>query len=109
MKILEVLTYYRPHVSGLTIYVERLSKALARQGHEVTVLTSQYEPDLPRREDLAGVHVERIPVAFRVSKGVIMPAFGHHATRWSRLAGVVDLHLPQFAGLCLVLSWRAAG
>lgn len=36
MKILEVLTYYRPHVSGLTIYVERLSKALARQGHEVT-------------------------------------------------------------------------
>ena len=32
MKILEVLTYYRPHISGLTIYVERLSKALAAQG-----------------------------------------------------------------------------
>ena len=48
MKILEVLTYYRPWVSGLTIYVERLSRALAAQGHDVTVLTSQYDPDLPR-------------------------------------------------------------
>ena len=38
MKILEVLTYYRPWVSGLTIYVERLSRALVEQGHEVTVL-----------------------------------------------------------------------
>ena len=32
MKILQVLTYYRPHVSGLTIYVERLCRALARKG-----------------------------------------------------------------------------
>lgn len=106
MKILEVLTYYRPHVSGLTIYVERLSKALARQGHEVTVLTSRYEPDLPRREDMDGVHVERIPVAFRVSKGVIMPTFGRHATRWTRWADVIHLHLPQFDAPGLALRGK---
>jgi hypothetical protein len=29
MRILHVLTYYRPHVSGLTIYVERLARSLA--------------------------------------------------------------------------------
>ena len=109
MKILFILTYYRPHVSGLTIYVERLSKALARQGHDVTVLTSQYEPELPRREDLAGVHVERIPVALRVSKGVIMPTFGHHATRWSRWADVIHLHLPQFDAPGLALRGRLFG
>ena len=28
MKVLVAVTYYRPHVSGLTIYVERLAKAL---------------------------------------------------------------------------------
>jgi hypothetical protein len=32
MKILQVLTYYRPWVSGLTIYVERLSRALVDTG-----------------------------------------------------------------------------
>lgn len=61
MKILQVLTYYRPHISGLTIYVERLSKALVAQGHEVTVLTSQAEKDWPREEMRDGVRVVRVP------------------------------------------------
>jgi glycosyltransferase involved in cell wall biosynthesis len=109
MKILQVLTYYRPHVSGLTIYVERLSRALANEGHEVTVLTSRFEPELPRREQVDGVHVERIPVAFRVSKGVIMPTFGHHATRLTRWADAVHLHLPQFDAPGLALRGRLLG
>jgi len=106
MKILEVLTYYRPHISGLTIYVERMSKALAAQGHEVTVLTSQYEQDLPRFENMAGVNVIRVPVAFRVSKGVIMPSFGRHATRLTRWADVIHLHLPQFDAPGLALRGK---
>lgn len=106
MKILEVLTYYRPHVSGLTIYVERLSRALVEQGHEVTVLTSQYDPNLPREEVIDGVRVVRVPVLFRVSKGVIMPTFGRYATRYSRWADVMHLHLPQFDAPGLALRGR---
>ena len=37
MKILTVLTYYRPHTSGLTIYAERLARAFVKRGHQVTV------------------------------------------------------------------------
>jgi len=96
MKILEVLTYYRPWVSGLTIYVERLSRALVEQGHEVTVLTSQYDPALPRNETMHGVNVVRVPVAFRISKGVIMPGFGPMAWKLARQTDVMHLHLPQF-------------
>ena len=33
MRLLFALTYYRPYTSGLTIYVERLAKAMARRGH----------------------------------------------------------------------------
>ena len=96
MKIVEVLTYYRPWVSGLTIYVERLSKALARQGHEVTVLTSQYDPNLPLYDVIEGVKVVRIPVAARVSKGVLMPGFGPMAWKLAQQADILHLHLPQF-------------
>lgn len=96
MKILEVLTYYRPHISGLTIYVERLSKALARQGHEVVVFTSQYENNLKLQEFQDGVQIIRVPVAFRVSKGVIMPKFGPQAWKMVNQADIVHLHLPQF-------------
>ena len=96
MRILSVLTYYRPHASGLTIYAERLAKALARRGHQVTVMTSQYTQDLPLDEMVEGVRVVRVPVAFRVSKGVIMPRFGRMATQLVRENDVVQLHLPQF-------------
>ncbi|EKD89501.1 MAG: glycosyl transferase group 1, partial [uncultured bacterium] len=76
MKILIVLTYYRPHISGLTIYAERLAKAFAVRGHEVTVLTSRFKKELPSEEIVSGVRIVRAPVLFRLSKGVIMPTFG---------------------------------
>lgn len=109
MKVLVVLTYYRPHISGLTIYVERLSKALAARGHQVTVLTSQYDRSLPLREQIDGVVVRRMPVAFRLSKGVIMPTIGWEATRqvWSH--DVVSLHLPQFDAAGVALRGRLLG
>ena len=65
MRILTVLTYYRPHTSGLTIFAERLAKALVRRGHQVTVLTSQFDPATAREEVVDGVRVVRVPVAAR--------------------------------------------
>lgn len=96
MKILTVLTYYRPHTSGLTIYAERLAKAFAKRGHQVTVMTTQYDPSLPNEEIMDGVKVVRVPVAARVSKGVLAPTFGLVATRLVWQHDVVQLHLPQF-------------
>ncbi len=96
MKILIVLTYYRPHISGLTIYAERLAKAFAARGHQVSVLTSRFKKDLPSEEMVDGVRIVRAPVLFRLSKGVIMPTFGWIANRLVREADVIQLHLPQF-------------
>lgn len=96
MRVLFALTYYRPHVSGLTIYVQRLAQALAASGHEATVLTSRYSPSLPREETRDGVRVVRVPVAARVSKGVLMPAFPLVAAREMARHDVASVHLPQF-------------
>jgi glycosyltransferase involved in cell wall biosynthesis len=106
MRILIVLTYYQPHISGLTIYVARLARALVERGHEVTVLTSQYDRALPRDEVIDGVNIMRAPVLMRVSKGVIMPTFGFMATRLTRQHDVVHLHLPQFDAPGLALRGR---
>ena len=96
MKVLIVLTYYRPHTSGLTIYAERLARGLAARGHQVTVLTSRFDRSCPIDTVEDGVRVVRAPVLFRVSKGVIMPTFGWLATRLVREHDVISLHLPQF-------------
>ncbi|MBK9005951.1 MAG: glycosyltransferase family 4 protein [Anaerolineae bacterium] len=109
MKILTVLTYYRPHTSGLTIYAERLARAFVKRGHQVTVMTMQYDPSLPREEVIDGVKIIRVPVAARVSKGVIAPAFGWVATKLVAQHDVVQLHLPQFDAPGVALRGRLFG
>jgi len=106
MKILTVLTYYRPHTSGLTIYAERLARAFVRRGHQVTVMTTQYDPSLLLEETMDGVKVIRVPVAARISKGVIAPTFGLVATKLVAQHNVVQMHLPQFDAPGVALRGR---
>ncbi len=109
MRILTALTYYRPHFSGLTIYAERLARALAARGHQVTVLTSRYDPDLPGSEQRDGVQIIRPRVLMRVSKGVLMPSMPWWAWKYSRQADVVHLHLPQLDAAPVAMIARLLG
>lgn len=111
MKILIVLTYYRPHTSGLTIYAERLARGLTARGHDVTVMTSHTHVSRSHPVDTVeeGVRVVRVPVLFRISKGVIMPTFGLWATRLVLEHDVVCLHLPQFDAAGVAARGRLFG
>jgi glycosyltransferase involved in cell wall biosynthesis len=106
MRILTTLTYYRPHYSGLTIYAERLARALVRRGHQVTVLTSRYDRSLPAREDRDGVQVIRPHVLTHISKGVLMPTMFFWAWVSIRHADIVHLHLPQLDAAYIALISR---
>lgn len=106
MRILIALTYYRPHVSGVTVYAERLARGLARRGHRVTVLTSRFSPALAPRERVGDVDVVRVPVWRKVSKGVIMPAFASWALDLVRDNDVVNIHVPQFEASLLATLGR---
>jgi glycosyltransferase involved in cell wall biosynthesis len=109
MRILIALTYYRPHYSGLTIYTERVARALAERGHQVTVLTSRFDENLAPREDCNGVEVIRPKVWFHVSKGVIMPAMWVQAWKLSRQADVIHLHVPQLDAAPISLMGKLLG
>jgi glycosyltransferase involved in cell wall biosynthesis len=106
VRVLIALTYYRPHVSGLTIYAERLGRALVRRGHKVTVLTARFDRSLPARETVDGVEIVRPWVWFRISKGVIMPSMGWWATRLALSHDVLSIHLPQFDAPGIALRGR---
>lgn len=109
MRILISLTYYRPHYSGLTIYTERLARALVTKGHQVTVLTSRFRPDLPTEEYRDGVRVIRSSVAFRLSKGVIMPSMPFKGWKLIRDADIVNVHVPQMDAAYLAVMARMLG
>lgn len=107
MRILMVLTYYHPHWTGLTAYAKRLAEGLGRRGHAVTVLTSRHESHLPLEETIAGVRVVRLPVAGRLSRGVVMPAFPAALWRRMREAEVVQIHTPLLEAPLVTIFGRA--
>mgnify|MGYP000951426388 CR=1 FL=1 len=92
--ILVVLYYYLPYISGLTEYARRLAEALVENGAEVTVVSTQYERDLPTDETIRGVRVLRYPVWMKFNKGVVSPAFMSAIVRLAKVHDVVQFHLP---------------
>lgn len=106
MRVLNSLSYYRPHYSGLTVYTERLARTLAARGHRVTVLTSRYDRELPTVEQVDGVEVRRVNVGFKVSKGPLMPAYPYWALKLIPRHDILHLHVPQLDAALLALLGR---
>ncbi len=88
------IDYYRPNVSGLTLYVEHLAEGLVRRGHDVRVLTDRHLPELPLSSVENGVTVVRAPVALRVGKALVAPAILARALAELPRADVLHLHAP---------------
>jgi glycosyltransferase involved in cell wall biosynthesis len=94
MKVLMALDYYRPNISGLTLYVESLAKGLAGRGHDDTILTHAPTAGLPPEETDGGVRVVRAPVLARAGKALISPAILGAARRELARSDVLHLHSP---------------
>lgn len=95
MKILVTLTYYYPHWTGLTAYAKRLAEGLAQRGHQITVLTSQFEPSLKRDEIYNGVRILRLPTLAHMSRGVLMPGFPAAVNKLAQENDLLQVHTPM--------------
>ena len=104
MRLLFLLTYYRPHLSGLTVAAARRAEALAARGHAVTVLTSRENAAWPLEETLRGVRVVRLPVIWRAGKGVLLSGY---RARLGGLAAECDAVVLCLPGTPLE-AWSAA-
>ena len=62
MNILFLTRLYWPHVGGVEKHVEKVSLELIKLGHEVTVITEQYDKKLKQVARHKGIKVYRIPV-----------------------------------------------
>src|SRR3990170_3119847 len=94
MNILFVVTYYRPHWTGLTQYAGRLAEGLANRGHHVEVLCSLHQENLPEEEIVNGVKVFRVPTLGRISRTEIAPLFPLKLMQRIRSVTTVVAYLP---------------
>jgi len=60
MKILFILENYIPHIGGVEVVFKNLSERLAKQGHEVDIITHQLK-GTKREETINNVRIHRIP------------------------------------------------
>lgn len=106
LRVLQCLTYYLPHRTGLTLHVRRLSEALVGRGHEVTVLSARFGRDLAADETVGGVRVVRLRAPIRISRGMLMPAYPAAVWRLIGAHDVVHVHSPMLETPLVALVCR---
>jgi glycosyltransferase involved in cell wall biosynthesis len=109
LKILVALQYYLPHRTGVPIHVQRVAEQLVQRGHQVTILAARHAIELPRDETINGVRLVRLWAPWRVSRGMIMPAYPWAAWGLIRLHDVVWLHTPMLETALMAVLTRLAG
>jgi glycosyltransferase involved in cell wall biosynthesis len=61
VRIVQVSPFFHPHAGGVESHVRALAAEFAREGHEVTVVTSRYDRALPESEEFEGYRILRAP------------------------------------------------
>lgn len=61
MKIVFLTRLYYPHIGGVEKHVREVSKRLITRGHQVKIITEQYDSDLKKTEYTDGIEVHRFP------------------------------------------------
>jgi glycosyltransferase involved in cell wall biosynthesis len=85
VKILFVLEHFHPYIGGVETLFFELTTSLARQGHQVAVVTTKYHPSLQNNEIVQGVEIHRITCRNRFLFSFLsIPAI-------TKLAGQYDL------------------
>lgn len=107
MKLLHVTPFYEPAwaYGGMARGTAGLCRALARRGHEVTVLTALLDGSHPRQETRDGVRVRRLPAFF---KRVLAPwAPGLRSALKAELPAAQVVHLHGLRSGMAVSTFRA--
>jgi glycosyltransferase involved in cell wall biosynthesis len=107
-KILMSLTYYKPNISGVTVYAEILAKHLTKN-YDLTILTSQFKNNLPAIEKENKINIRRMWSPIRIGKGILMPLFPLVALRQVVKHDLVICHLPQLEAFILLFWAKLLG
>ena len=95
MKILFILNYYYPYISGVSETARLLAENLAKdKKNKVTVLCSNHDK-LKSEEVINGVNVVRAPIIMKISKGTVSPKFIKLAKKMSKEYDIVHMTCPM--------------
>lgn len=97
-KILINVSYYSPHISGLTNSIKNLAVLLSENEYKITILTTQHDKKLPIFSVENNIEIKRIPYLFKFHKGFVMPGFIFDTFSLLSRNDEVIIVLPQLEG-----------
>ena len=109
MKVLTTLSYYKPHISGLTVCVQRLIGGLSKKDFKFTVLTSRHRKNLLKSETENNIKIIRSPVLLTLGKVPVMPWYLFQVIREIKNNDLVWINLPQAEGLIVAVIAKLFG
>jgi glycosyltransferase involved in cell wall biosynthesis len=59
MRIAIATEFFFPHVGGTEFRLHEIAKRLVARGHDVHVFTVRYDNEIPREEEIDGIHIHR--------------------------------------------------
>ena len=92
MRILHVFDFFSPHGGGTVDVVYKLSRALAKRRHEVTIYTSDFKLDREYINSLPEVNVRPFHCISSLAGFYLIPAMVMEAKRCLRDFDVIHLH-----------------
>ena len=93
-RIIQVSSYYPPHLGGQENAVQGLAEQLADAGHDVHVVTSGQGSDTYKTAVENGVTVKRLR-SFEFGHAPIMPGFPGALARIAKKKSIMHLHIGQ--------------
>ena len=99
MHVLMHCIYFPPEVGGLESHVFHLCRALVAKGHQVSVVTSRSQPEMPPHEVMSGVEVWRTPLPGRRPVGWILHSIGAIPELKRRAKEADVIHAQAFASV----------
>lgn len=99
MKLLFSITYYKPYISGLTVYAQTLIQELSQLGYDVSVICMRHLPNLATKEYQQGVCVSRAVPILAVSKGFLSLDWFVKSWHEVRKTETIIVNLPQVEGV----------
>jgi glycogen(starch) synthase len=110
MRILRVAQKLYPDTKGGGQYhVHAMSRDQAAMGHDVTVVTTKEDEDLPNREETHGYEVVRLPKGMTVGGNDISPAMARYLWNHAEEYDVVHAHSHLYFSTNLTAIVRRLG
>ena len=107
MKIAQIVSTYPPYYGGMGNVVLQTVSALTARGHEVTVLTPQYDAEKPAQREISTEqkkHAQMLRPSISFGNAARLPQIKKMLNDFD----VVHLHYPFFGTANLVKQWKKA-